>query len=283
MIIRTLYGLGLLEDGEFGEIAEGKVPAIARRLKRPQRIRDLSYIITCVCRVPMLFNSAEIQDALTTTIVKTKKPHHIFRAIRKTDEVFRADAIRAAFAKKLRLTRDPLGLLEEVIHTPHMMQCPDFQEAVALALRRFWKSRQNCLVAYKIDYDSWRYVFRDLLPPLTDYPELGRIENFQQALTYLLVQAEFPGAVLREAGKFDELLHTEVMTNAIEQLIDQQTDTYAIKRLSRDLPPTYQYKAKMKLEELKNEERRRQYSYDYFNPEGARPSPYDGYDDWYDF
>ena len=98
----------------------------------------------------------------------------------------------------------------------NLMQNEDIRLHVAKALASFWSNRRNAQIAVQTDWDCYEYLWGYYLTPLRDYPDMGKITEFQKAIAHLLRHSSYPKGVIDDMQDFDGLLESEPVKKQIQ-------------------------------------------------------------------
>jgi hypothetical protein len=125
-----------------------------------------------------------------------------------------------------------VGFLEEVVKNENIMKSERARIVVSEALRRFWSVETNA--RRKVGFfDEWNYLYSHFLRPLGQYPEMGRLVQFQEAVSSLLRNAEYPEYVMGYLRRFDGLLQSELVKKETDRLAAEKAAKKAAEQRRR--------------------------------------------------
>lgn len=207
-VIANAFELGLLNDDEFFSAAEKRLQIAAREvveLGRGHRYWTMSH----VCKVPLLYSSKRIHEAIAHVIAYSTRPCSVFSGVSKDTGLSKNPIIHDAVVERLTTDPNPTALLKKVVLVPQMMREARIQEAVAEALNSLWSEEKHARSAVWVDYDSYEYDWVYILQPLNNYPELAHLEAFQEAVSFLLMHSDYRTGVLRHIEGFPGIMESK--------------------------------------------------------------------------
>ena len=216
-LLHEFNKVGLLDDPAFSEVARKKIPKIAELVRRyGRRGRILGWNMSSICSLSMLYESDEIQFALAETLENGAEPQSLLYRIEDHEVLGTSHIIHDGVIGQLTHDSWNIWFLETVVKSQNLMQNEDIRLHVAKALASFWSNRRNAQIAVQTDWDCYEYLWGYYLTPLRDYPDMGKITEFQKAIAHLLRHSSYPKGVIDDMQDFDGLLESEPVKKQIQ-------------------------------------------------------------------
>jgi hypothetical protein len=165
----------------------------------------------------MLYESGLIHEALAQAIWLGHDARSIVHHIRNHSVLSHVPSIHKAVLDHLSSEEWDVWFLAEVVKSENIMESERARIAVSEALRRFWSVETNTRRKVGL-LDEWDYLYSYFLSPLGHYPEMGRLVQFQEAVSALLKNAEHPEWVMQYLREFEGLLQSEPIKKQIDRL-----------------------------------------------------------------
>ncbi len=252
LVIADVYKMGLLKD-QFEEEAKARVPDAAARIRGTAEPR-VSFDMWDICKVPLLYDSEMIHDAIADAIKDGASTESILSAIKNHEGLSRNTGIQDAVVDYLRWGIDSTHSLQQVTKNATVMGEVRVQVAVAKVLMRHWADRENARRCRGVDWDSAEYDFVYVLYDLAAYPEMAQIEEFQQAVASLLKNAEYKSSVLQCIEPFPGILESQPLEEAIERVLGSLSSSYDFQKIRNHLSEKYHARIDQKIAELRESE-----------------------------
>jgi hypothetical protein len=233
-LIGELHGIGILDScAEFREAAYSKIKDASLMLPRDARRDYLHYdTLKHICAVPILYESELIHEALAKAIQTGLHPKSILHEIKEHPVLSHLSVVHDAVMYLLSSVRWDVWFIKEVVESRNIMKNEQVKIAVSKALSSFWSIRENTRRTVYVDWDTSEYLWVYFLHPLQEYPEMGGLPEFQEAVSNLLKNTCYPEGVLSTVRDFDGLLESELVKKEADCLLadfalsQQSPDSY---------------------------------------------------------
>jgi hypothetical protein len=219
-LIGELHRTGILDNStELGEAAHSKIKDAALMLPRDARRGYIHYdSLEHICTVPILYESELIHESLAEAIQTGCHPGSILHEIKEHPVLSHLSTIHGAVMDILSHDGWDIWFLEEVVKSRNIMSDDQVKIAVSKALTSFWSNPENTGKSVYVDWDTSEYLWVYFLYPLREYPEMGQLPEFQEAVANLLRSTCYPEGILRTVRHFDGLLESEPVKKETDRL-----------------------------------------------------------------
>jgi len=231
-LLCSLQEVRLLDDDAFRDVARGKISKIAALVRRDGRREHIGgWLIDSILSLPMLYESDEVQSALAEAIDLGIEPRTLVQRVRGHAVLGTSPIIHNAVIERLSYEVWDIWLLEDVVESDNLMQSMEVRNAVAKTLANFWSIKENARTTIRVDWDTSDYLWAYYLRPLCNFPVMGTIPEFQQAIADLLKNSDDPKGVLRYIEIFDGLQECGPVKEMLHQIEQKEKEEVERRRL----------------------------------------------------
>ncbi len=169
----------------------------------------------------MLYELEDIQTSLAEVIRTGLHPGSLLDSIKEHRVLGHLPIIHDAVVDLLSSEERDVWFLENVVKTANLMRNEQVKIAVAKALTSFWSVEKNTRKTVRTDWDSSEYLWVYYLYPLREYQEMGKLPEFQKAVSNLLRNSCYPEGVLRTVENFDGLFESDLVKQETYRMAEE--------------------------------------------------------------
>lgn len=227
-LVHSMHEAGLLSVREFEDAARGRLPDIVDYLRENEDVSRYLFVRD-LCEVPLLYNSEVVHSTLAEVIRNGEKLEHLLKLINDHSVLGQLTVIHRAVMDLLLSETWDDKCLKTILESESFMRNRRVREVVAGVMVEYW-SREYIPVSTTFQGEAYVGAQADHLDPLKEYPDLGRVTEFQEAVASLLkhpfLRRAFTHGCPHESlglDVFDGLLESDSVRRELEQIAIERT------------------------------------------------------------